>query len=142
MYAGLPSNGLFIKPSALLINYGDATWDFLFSLITTAPPTNQLQPPGPPVLLHRVYLTKNDGSSFSAARLKMSATTTQTLVLRSLVLSSSPFLDPEVQAKLKSGNPLLPLPGAPGPRSESIAHAPKRNHSLTVKEQKVNKMSY
>jgi hypothetical protein len=65
------------------------------------------------------------------------STTTQTLVLRPLALSDCPFLTPDLQSKLRSENPLIPLPEKPGKRSDSIAHAPKRNHSLTVKEQKV-----
>jgi len=89
-------------------------------------------------------------------------TSTETLVLQTtLKLSYSPFLDKgkksiwkcnyqkeifrfflnvifltELQDRL-AGNPLIPLPDHPGPRDESIAHAPKRHHKLTEKEKKV-----
>ena len=69
---------------------------------------------------------------------KMSAET-QTLVLQSLSLSDSPFLSPDLQAKLRSENPLLPVPkpDQSGKRNDGIAHAPKRLHSLSPKDQKV-----
>ena len=64
---------------------------------------------------------------------------TQTLVLQSLSLSDSPFLSPDLQAKLRSENPLLPVPkpDQSGKRNDEIAHAPKRLHSLSTKDQKV-----
>ncbi len=70
-----------------------------------------------------------------------STTTTQTLVLRAVDPSSdSPFLNADLQSKLRSENPLFPLPdpAQSGKRDGSIAHAPKRLHSLSAKDQKVS----
>ena len=52
-------------------------------------------------------------------------------------IRNSPFINPDIQARLRSVNPLVPLPGKLEILDATVAHAPKRNHGLSVKDQKL-----